>query len=357
MTLRHLRLILWIGLYLLLIELALEWRAVRRGWEAMLLGVEAGEATSYDERFGPRDGFPFRSLVIPRQADEGVSRFWLASSSYGEDLQLEPQQLFAHLLGERLSEHGIPNQVLNASRSGYWIPSNLRELRAEGPRWRPDAVILYQMSNDIDKISTAVLAPGGGGESDPEIGGGGGDPSQEPDAISRLVEQTTIFKHIKSQLTARLSRARLLVDELGEEGDQRFERLVWEFVTTVRELDAQPVLCTFATSHLRSSLDELPLEYELNLLRFNMHLSVEGWVNTVARFNRVLRRVAEEAGVPLVDLARVVGGQSQHFRDYLHLTASGHQIVAGAIADVLGPKVQVLQVEDRTGSDEVGAGH
>lgn len=325
MSLRHLKVVLWIGAFLVVLELALEVRAARRGWDTLFFGDAAG--VSGDPAVGPTELFPFRSRLLPVDA-AGARRIWVASSSYGADLQVPVDEVFPNLLGAELGA-----QPLNASVDGYTIAKNVEVLRAHGPVWRPDVCVLYQMSNDIDWISTRL------GVADSEsIGAGEADAGAGPGWIARTCEQTTLYKHLKTQLTARLTKARVLRDTLGGEGERRFEASVREFVAVARELGARPVLCTFATSHVRANLEQLPSEYEHNLLRFNDQLSMRGWLDSIERNNRVLGRVAREEGLVLVDLAGALAGRSEHFRDFWHFRPEGHRIAAATIARVLGER-------------------
>lgn len=329
MQLRHLRVIFWIGFFLLAVELALEVRAANRGWEALLLGKQIGWQASGDEGYGPRDGFPFRSAVLEPERSAGVQRVWVCSSSYGADLQLEPELIFPNLLGTNLTERGRPTQTLNSSVDGYTIPRNIVDLREFGPTWRPDVVVLYQLSNDIDQIARfgALAASGSVGQGEAADSG--------PNQLHALVEQTTLYKHLKSTVTSRLTRGRVLRDSFTEADAQALELRVREFVRAVRELGARPVLCTFATSHVRSNIDQLPSEYELNLLRFNLELSLAGWLDGVERGNALIERVAREEGLQLVDLATPLAGHPELFRDFWHMRAEGHAIAARALAAAL----------------------
>lgn len=346
MSLRHLRVLGWIALYLLVGELLLEIRSVRRGWGGVLLGVEEGVPVAEDSPYGPKEGFPFRSLVIDPERRDGVERIWVASSSYGEDTQVVPEELFAQRICDGLDAGGRPAEVLNASTSGFWIPSNTSQLRELGGDWDPDVVVLYQMSNDVDQISTQMLggmasggaAPGGAGEA--EVSEADGEDEEEsssggPNVLVRFVEQTIAYKHIKSQITARLSKARVLHDHLDAEAIEVFDANVRDFLDACREVGARPVLCTFATSHTRADLDQVPETFELNLLRFNIYLSLDGWKETVGQFNDRLREIAVEEGVLLVDVEAALEGRSEHFRDFWHFKPEGHRIVGEAIASAL----------------------
>ena len=331
MSLRHLKVIFWIAAFLIAFELALEVRASRRGWDTLLLG--GGEAAPEDAGFGPTDDFPFRSRVVAMPAlEDDVLCVWTASSSYGADVQLTPGTVFPNLLEDELERLGRPVVTLNASVDGHTIAHNIADLGRDGELWRPEFVVLYQMSNDINVISRGLGAYGLVSLAGGEVAGG-------PTGVQRLAEETTAFKNLKSQLTARLTKARVLIEELDDEAEREFEQVVLQFLEAVDELGARPVLCTFATSYVAENLDQLPREYEYNLLRFNVHLSVVGWLDAIERFNRVIERIAGERGIPLVDARAALSGRPEFFRDLWHLKPPGHQILAGLIADQIGAQV------------------
>ncbi len=327
MRFRHLATFLWIAAFLLAGELALELRARARGWPTPLLG--GGVQDAAPGAWGPAEGFPFRSRFVEPERARGVRRVWVASSSYGADAQLPAEQIFPTLLAERLSALGTPTQVLNASEDGLATADNAALLRALGARWKPDVVVLYQMSNDVDHIcarlesgaETATVALG-------EASGG-------PGAVRRFVESTVVYQHLKTQVAARLAKGRRLRHALGPEGEELFAAAVHDFVEAARGTGAEPVLVTFATSHRGDQLASMPREYEYNLLRFNVVLSIYGWIDSIDRYNAVLEQVAREEGLRLVDLAGVMSGRSELFRDLWHMTPEGHRVAAETLAAAL----------------------
>jgi len=163
--------LLWAALLLLVLELALELRAAKRGHRAELLGIEPGveEAAGPNAAFGPTAAFPFRGPIVTPAEASGAGSIWIASSSYAEDVYIPVAKIFPTLLGATLER-----PVLNASRGGLTILSNLEDLEASATEYAPRFVLLYQMSNDLDQISNQLAsaapaaAPGGAGSSDPE---------------------------------------------------------------------------------------------------------------------------------------------------------------------------------------------
>lgn len=59
--------------------------------------------------------------------------------------------------------------------------------------------------------------------------------------------------------------------------------------------------------------------------------------------NDVLRRVARERGVPLIDLARELPKDSRYFYDFLHFTNEGSEQVGEIVARELAPILKTLQ--------------
>lgn len=332
MHLRPYRVLLWTGFFLLVIEFALEVRALNRGWEALLLGREPGWQNSSDPAYGPVAGFPFRSRIFAPGDDPDQERVWVASSSYGEDTQLAADLIFPNLLGLRLGA-----QLINASRAGLHVRSNTEQLRELGPVWKPTVVVLYQMSNDIDRISEAqakgqALGKGGGTPGQAGTSGGSNPISRR---LTTWAEQLTVYKHLKMQVTTRLAAARSLRSGIGHEGAAVYRAWVEEFIKAARELGARPVLCTFATSHTLSTLEQVPAHYQQQVLAMNVELSVEGWLSAVADLNASLRVLAAEQGLPLADVAAAVGDRPELFRDLWHMTPAGHAAAAAAIAAAL----------------------
>jgi hypothetical protein len=342
MSLRLLAPLLWILVVAAALEVALEVRAQRLGWPTLLFGApQSAEADGAAN--GPTREFPFRSPLLAASAASSAPRVWFASASYGEDVQLAVREVFPNLTVELLRERGIECVALNASSAGHTTASNAAELRERGGEFNPRVVVLYQMSNDIDKLSATLGARGWRSAAERSA-----PPSESlvkaaaPNEgfqwglwLGRQVEATTIYKHLKSLATSRVATQRPLVDTLGSEGELLFEQRVLELVAAARASGATPVLCTFATAYTLDNLASTPQEYELNLLRFNVFLSLRGWLDSVERFNAVLRAVAEREQVQLIDVSAALSGRSELFRDMVHFPKVGHAEVARLMADDL----------------------
>ena len=337
---KTLTILAWIGFFLLMVEVPLEWRAHRRGWDTPLFGhqePEGGPSERADDQWGPTADFPFRSRVHPVERTPGVARIWVASASYAMGDNVATRYVFPVRVEDLLRQRGLDCEVLNAGRVGQTVAGNIEELRREGARWKPDLVLLYQMSTDVDNLTRGILAPDVAAAEDAE--------TQESTWFQpgRWLEHTATQPVLKSAISARLTKARVLHDSLGQEGEDRFVRRLDRFLQTVRDLGARPVLSTFAVSHERDHPDDLPL----HVYRYNIRLSRQGWHDSLDRWHLRLRQLAAEQGVPLVEVRAAVSGRDDLFVDFVHLTEAGHERVAYVLAKALEPLVRNLASEKR----------
>ena len=334
----HLKLFFWIAGVIVLVELGLEVRANQRGWDTMIFGFPAAaqsvSAQGTDKiEFGPTPTFPFRSRITPKERRPGNHRYWVASSSHAEDTYLPSTMIFPNILDRLLREGGVNAAVLNASRAGNDIPGNIDDLRRWGPEWKPDYVILYQMSSTIGSLAKQIfsikrsqIAPSSNG-----LG-----PVEKPFSwANRLVEKTTVYANVKGQLTARIGATRVMANDLGLQGEQEFAAKLRNFIGAARAIGSVPILTTFATSHTRKQLAGFPQEIALSLFKNSSFLSVEGWVTSVERLNMVVKRVATDEGIMLIDIESTVANHPEYFRDYVHFTPAGHEAVARTMRDAL----------------------
>ena len=329
----HLRVLGWTALFLIVLELALEWRAYGRGWDTWVFGHEAPERPSAasaapasgPSAYGPTDAFPFRSRIVPAARTAGVPRLWIASASYAMGGNLAEEYVFPVRIGDLLRDAGTPTEVLNAGRVGRSVLDNTAELRASAATWKPDVAVLYQMSTDVDQLSRTLGQKGG-----LEAAAG----SEGLSWGAAVITRTTVWPLLKEEISSRVTRMMPLDDGLGAEGERAFEARVRGFTAACRELGIQPVLCTFATSHGRDDPDPLPN----HVFRYNQRLSRKGWHDTVDAWNDLLRRVAKDEGLLLVDLAPLLLGRRASFVDFVHFSKAGHETVARAVVEALrGP--------------------
>ncbi len=327
------------ALLLLAIEVGLETRAYLRGYDTLFFGMRVPVATDQangdETRWGPTDDFPFRSKVVDPNKPAGTVRIWIASASQAEDLRLPPDVVFPSVLERLLNERGIPTQVLNAGRAGRTIATNLDDLERGAPVWKPDIVVLYQMESGTLNGSGAESAASG-----PEatrVEGANMPTTGQPKRswLTRIVEELTTYTLLKTNVTSRLAAEKQLPERLDENVIDDFGSAVERFVSVARKMGATPVISTIAISHEEGSVEEMPTQYLLVRLRFDSSVSVEGWVDSIARFNRRLHLIAGDDELQLLTLGEEIGGRPRLFRDPVHFTPTGHAEVGRVVAEQL----------------------
>ncbi len=322
---RRVEILLYILVLLTLVEVLVEFRAHLHGWTSMLFGQGrasiVAKRTDSQAGYGPTQNFPFRSLVLNHPGKQQV--FWIASSSMGVHEQLAALVIFPNVFHRILRSKKDGIAVINASRVASGIIQNIDTLAILGPTWRPRYAILYNMSNDINRMSRLMYGPKG--ENVPR--------GAHLVWALPFLENTTTYALTKKVLSSNLAQRRVLWDGLGEEGEKEFESLIINFVEQSRRLGAEPVLCTFAISHKVESFEQWPLAVKSFLFSYNIYLSPKGWAITIGTFNEIIRKVAQREKVRVIDVYAELAGNSKYFVDFVHFSPLGHEKLGRIFAD------------------------
>ncbi|MGD2018251.1 MAG: hypothetical protein PVJ89_09055 [Planctomycetota bacterium] len=337
--------VLWTLAFLAAGELALEVRASGRGFRTLLFGAPAASAPASDGALGRTPDFPFRSRVAPLERTPGVPRVWIASASYAEHIRLPAEQIWPVLVEDELEARGVEVEVLNASQAGWEMHYSVRTLDELGEAWDPDVVLVYQLSNDLDRVASALigrpLAEGAGEEQVAE-------PAPPPSDLdpTELARRTSAYELTRARLGPLVSDLRPRYNggraDLDGAAAARIEGRFRGVIERARELGAAPMLVSFATAHPDPG-EDLPAEIAAGLKRANGLLSSEGWRRWVRLGDESMRRVAAAEGVPVLEVAEVLDGRSELFVDQYHFTPEGHRLFAARLADELEPRLRALE--------------
>ncbi len=336
--------------FLLFAEGLLEIRAHSRGYKTILFGdivaedlsnIELGRTRDGSEVqavWGPTKDFAYRSRVLHTDKSANAVRVWISSASHAEDVRVSVERVFPNMLSTLFAQRGQVVEVINASRAGMSIGANKAELVSEFKNWNPDAVILYQLVNDFTRITK-------GSEGNSEVGAAGigiGFQSR----INAMLQETTLYPIVKTNVSARIREKCLLPIDLPLDADNDFLCEIEGFVDSTRLLGVEPILCTFAMSHDELSFFEMPVDYRLGMLRQNPSVAPLGWIRTKERWNQKIRQYCEENKVLLLDVDRSLGGRAEFFRDAVHFNEKGHAKFADHIARFL-TEVEIAGANDK----------
>lgn len=330
MKFRYLNVFALIAIFLISVEIVLEYRALKRGYPAHFLSKLTNDSNAKEK--AEKDDFPYRSPRIELSKKSSDVRFWMASASYAEGSQYEINDLFPNVFCAELNKSGKSCQMINAAKSGFAIQDNIRQLKESAVKWKPDYVILYAMSLDIEILSYRYL----GRESGVGVGLKVDDKENNKSMdqiIERQIEYTTVYGHMRRYFGGSVLLSSFLHDEVGDKAAISFKKTLEKFIHTCDEIGVKPVLVTFATKFNQSNYREIDYDGKLWMVRYNEHLSPKGWADTVARYNDIIRTTAKERNIIYIDhIEKKIAGQIQYFTDFVHFTKEGHRLAGEALA-------------------------
>ena len=326
MRLRDLTLVLMIAAFLIGGEALLEARAHRRGFDTLAASIVQGPSSRDSDsvpRWGPTPDFPFASerTAESLQPDPDALVVWVSSSSYA----LGGASSFPRFAQDSLRALGFAGAVVLAeATAGRSMSENMAVLRDEAARWKPDVVVLYQLTNELHAFAVPGVADASGVASNAGEGLFG-------DALPRLYERTTLYAQLSANFTPWFSQHQLTPSALPASADTLFAQLVRGFIETARNVGARPVLTTLATSHRLG--DVVPRDRRFWMLKWNPYYQPDAYLRTVERWNRIIRDAGLGAEVAVLDAAELLAGKPELFVDLVHLTDGGKRVLGGALAD------------------------
>ena len=237
--------------------------------------------------------------------------------------------LVSSLLGEK---HGYRVNTLNVARSGNTLHDSINVFFNHVTQDRPDIVVLMHASNDIGVLSA-----------DGDYRSRVGMPATWADlgkwALQMVSSEVYLGALIRKTLTTTvLAPSDPKADWRNDPASAKqlpellFRQRLHAFLHLARTFEVQPVLMTQPFAEVTSSL-------------------TPSWANEKAqtRFNAIIREVALQEGVLLIDLSRHLqksvpewNHPMEVFYDAIHVTDKGSTLYAHHIADRLLPTVRFL---------------
>ncbi len=300
------------------------------------------------------DGF----ILGPATSSGPVDMIFLGGSTT-ECLYMQETERFPALVSTLLArEDGSLVRVLNAGRGGNNMMHSLLITLAKIPPYQPRFVVFMEAINDLSQLSRAETYWEG--------------PSSRSliqyfDKKGRSIPYYHQDKGIKDILfpnsweilkpyVAKLFLPRLL-DEFADYRDEEktwasFESVSAQYykalktaVATVRLWDSEPILMT--------QFNRLQLDDEFIMTHTHPEMRCFDYKEFVERykaFNNIIRRVAEEENVRLIDLDKGVPHTSQYMYDAVHLNQEGSRFVAHLIAEYFASQVPGYTLVDSLSS-------
>jgi hypothetical protein len=316
-------------------------------------------------------GFRDRERTWEKAA--GVTRMVVLGDSYVEALQVELDEAFPALLEDRLNaaEGQGRYEVLALGQSGFGTVEDLVRYRAFGKAYRPDVVLLaVTTSNDFrDNQRTlnrerigyyGVLDPGGGLGIDDTLVRAYEGSLTWPRRAYQTIRRHSFLVSLVSERLALLGVANTELAGAGAHADpEAVSRLDPLADLNVYRQDAGPLwdeafeITRRSVMRLRDEVradgGELVMVALTNAEQVHPEIAQGledryGALFDWQRPNRFLAGVAEEGGVPFLDLVPVLAAWHRESGEYLHgfgarqsghWNQAGHRLAAKAIGDFL----------------------
>jgi lysophospholipase L1-like esterase len=357
------KLIILIGLMLCMfvaLEIVLEYRAIRRGWQGpwfqkihQLLLVEAARSAAASS-----DGEKMQadSPVLP-SADAGAAglRIIVFGSSHTIDPRFPPEEIWPHVMQSTLKELGARNGIqrlenatlINASKIGLSLPTGYESLARALQEHRPDAVLVYELTNTINEYSKEILTLSRSSNDAASASGSNRSTGFLNHTLSLLTllgvspraviffSDTTLYEHLKSQLGARVVAAIPKENYIGPRGESMFRGDLQRYLELCRKAGATLILSEAITGFDNNPPDDLIEAFALMCYRYNLLLSADGWSATIARFNQLAKEFAAGHEIPFVSARAVFTRPGEGLRDSVHFTREGHQRMGRSMAESL----------------------
>lgn len=262
----------------------------------------------------------------------GGSQVFDSGASLGAD--------WPHQVESILRSRGLPNiEVINAGTPGHATFDNLGRLYAEIHVFQPDYVILLNAWNDIKYFrgETTLLRrylPIG-----PDV------QSTDPrfnyqNEIDRLLcESSQVYVKLRHRYyNWRLrggTEGRIPEKPESESSLQSSEyglkqyKLNWNlFVDCARNIGAVPILMTQPrlVSPNNSESERSKIRYEY------VNLTHDALLGSFQKTDEIIHEVAAEKGVVVIEASKELTGKGALFRDHVHLTKQGSQVLAEYVA-------------------------
>ncbi len=243
---------------------------------------------------------------------------------FGGGGMMNDEQTFPAVL-EQLLNASIATrhiEVINAGVPGWTTPKVLWDFEHRVAKFSPQVVVIYAIANDITAAmrTEAPIKPVTG--------------MQSINLLSEWPKKNSVFYNAFRESTKflRPETAGANFKAFPSSAKKKFYHDYKLLVESCEEHGMTPVLVTLA----QAFRPDQPREDQLDLLGGSLWgLGLEEVYLAHQTLNDVIRTVAKEKGVPLVDIAEQVPGGKKYFLDAIHYSVEGQKAVAGLLAQGL----------------------
>ena len=258
-----------------------------------------------------------------RLAFLGASTTWCGEVS-GNDY------VWPHLVASSLS-HEFPRvrfDYVNAAVPGYTMSSMLKSMERRVATLEPDVVIIYEASNNLSGELREIAAKQG------VIETAQWEPFSWPSRYSLLWLLTEKnLRVFSAQRSARTNPKRLSVDTttLGKEYREELTQVVRAAQRSAKIV----ALATFSIHPRVEQAEERQMSASSSAFVYMPFVTPRLVIESFERYNQIVREVARETGVLLIEGENDIPGDGLHFTDTVHFSDAGSKAMAERVTRAL----------------------
>lgn len=283
-------------------------------------------------------GFRGPEIAVPkpegrlRLAFLGASTTWCAEVSSNA-------QVWAQIVAEDLQRAFPASHIdfVNGGVPGYTVRSSLKNLEARVAPLRPDVIVIYHAANDMSAELRRIAAEKGVYD------------RARVESDSWLARHTLLFnlaeKNIRVWTAQHRSERR--IDTLEVDWSTlgaAFRTELRQLVRGAQRTAAVVAIATFSTRLRAEQSAKEQLDAAASALYYMPFMTPESLLQAYARYNEVIREVANETGALLIEGEHDIPGDAAHFADSVHFTDAGSRRMAARVSQALARDSRVEAV-------------
>lgn len=284
-------------------------------------------------------GFRGPEIETPKPPGRVRIAFLGASTTFCAEASSDAA-VWPHLVVEQLraAYPGTSFDYVNAAVPGYFVSSSRTNLKHRVAQHQPDIIVIYHATNNLSR-ETRDLAIAEGLDDAAESG-----------QLNWLERHSLLWELVVKNLRVRRAQQQAAesaqADTLGRGSSRKLvidpARTGAQFQTDLRALinesgaiATRVAVATFATRLRPEQTPQQQREAAVSAFVYSPFMSVEGLLRGFARYNGIIREVAQAEGALLIDGENAIPGDAVHFADTVHFTDAGSRKMAGRVATAL----------------------
>lgn len=268
-----------------------------------------------------REGFSDRRHPLEKPAGTIRVAALGGSTTYGKGNW--PERL------AKLSKHdgGPAFEVLNFGMAGYTSLESLINLAINVQDYHPDFVVIHHALNDVmPRLYPKMERDYGHFRKRFETVG---------PVDHFLASHSALYAWLSHRLRGGFSLARASMTVHDSNPDNPFQPDVLNPDTSIFRRNLETMIAVARAAGSRPVLTTMPHSLDPTKLPGDWAIDFDVKVRGMNEHNEIIREIAAEQGVPLVDLDREMTGVEEFFFDHVHCREAGRNLKAVRIAEVL----------------------